>query len=76
MLSDGDIHAPWLTAPIEQRRATLSPGRDYPLPIVDHGAARNRTLTEFKSGYWAAKRTPPWDRGMNLRYDASQHSRI
>jgi len=48
MLSDGDIHAPWLTAPIEQRARNFVPGRDYPLPIVDHGAARNRTLTEFK----------------------------
>ncbi len=48
MLSDHDIHAPWLTSPVEQRSRNFEPGRDYPLPLVDHAAARTRTLAEYK----------------------------
>ena len=48
MLSDKDIHAPWLTSPVEQRARGFTPGVDYPLPIVDHGEARAATLAEFK----------------------------
>ncbi len=47
-LSNKDIHAPWLTSPIEQRARNFQPGRDYPLPIVDHAAARLATLAEYK----------------------------
>ena len=38
------IHAPWLASPVERASAGLALGRDYPLPIVDHGAARARAL--------------------------------
>ncbi len=47
-LSNRDIHAPWLTTPVEQRARDFVPGRDYPLPVVDHADARSATLTEFK----------------------------
>jgi deoxyribodipyrimidine photo-lyase len=47
-LSDKDIHAPWLTSPIEQRARGFTPGVDYPLPVVDHAEARAATLAEFK----------------------------
>ncbi len=48
MLSNKDIHAPWLTSLVEQRARNFTPGRDYPLPIVDHAKARERTLYEYK----------------------------
>ena len=41
------IHAPWLAAPLEQRLAGCVIGRDYPAPIVDHAAARAKTLERF-----------------------------
>ena len=47
-LSNKDIHAPWLTPPVEQRARHFVPGRDYPLPVVDHAEARMATLAEFK----------------------------
>jgi deoxyribodipyrimidine photo-lyase len=47
-LSNKDIHAPWLTSPIEQRARGFSPGVDYPLPVIDHAKAREATLAEFK----------------------------
>ncbi len=47
-LSDKDVHAPWLTSPVEQRAREFSPGVDYPLPVVDHAEARAATLAEFK----------------------------
>ncbi len=48
MLSNKDIHAPWLTSPVELRARGFAVGRDYPLPIVDHARAREATLAEFK----------------------------
>lgn len=41
------IHAPWLVAPeaLAQRGVVL--GTDYPLPVVDHDKARQRTLERF-----------------------------
>ncbi len=47
-LSNKDIHAPWLTPPVEQRARDFVPGRDYPLPVVLHAEARLATLAEFK----------------------------
>ena len=38
------IHEPWKMSPAEQLAAGVEIGRDYPAPIVDHGAARARTL--------------------------------
>jgi deoxyribodipyrimidine photo-lyase len=46
---DSRVHAPWEMAPIEQQAAGCVVGRHYPAPIVDHGAARQRTLARFKA---------------------------
>jgi deoxyribodipyrimidine photo-lyase len=43
-----DIHAPWLAAPEELADKGVALGRDYPLPIVDHGDARERTLQRYE----------------------------
>ncbi len=56
-LSNKDIHAPWLTPPVEQRARDFVPGRDYPLPVVDHAEARLATLAEFKRAL-GSKSTP------------------
>jgi deoxyribodipyrimidine photo-lyase len=41
------LHAPWLARPIDLLSANLSLPRDYPLPVVDHAAARERTLARY-----------------------------
>jgi deoxyribodipyrimidine photo-lyase len=38
------IHAPWQASPAELIRAGVGLGRNYPRPIVDHAAARQRAL--------------------------------
>ena len=43
------IHRPWLAPAEELTRAGLRLGEDYPMPIVDHGAARDRALAAFKA---------------------------
>jgi deoxyribodipyrimidine photo-lyase len=48
-LSNAHIHKPWL-APYElARHAKVELGRNYPLPIVDHAAARARALEAFRA---------------------------
>jgi deoxyribodipyrimidine photo-lyase len=42
------LHAPWLIPAAAQQASGFVPGRDYPLPIVDHAVARVRTLEMFK----------------------------
>jgi deoxyribodipyrimidine photo-lyase len=42
------IHAPWLARPALLEQAGVVLGRDYPLPVVDHEAARARTLARFR----------------------------
>lgn len=42
------IHRPWEMTPLEQRAAGCVLGQDYPAPIVDHGAARERTLAAYQ----------------------------
>ena len=46
-LSDKAIHAPWRALPMELQAAGLVLGKDYPLPVVDHAAARGRTLLRY-----------------------------
>jgi deoxyribodipyrimidine photo-lyase len=46
-LPDALIHAPWLARPVDLAAAGVVLGRDYPLPIVDHAAARERTLARY-----------------------------
>lgn len=41
------IHNPWQMPPDVQRKCGVVIGRDYPAPIVDHAAARLRTLAAF-----------------------------
>jgi deoxyribodipyrimidine photo-lyase len=43
------IHKPWLATPGELAAAGVKPGTTYPLPIVDHDAARKRALSAFAS---------------------------
>ncbi|MCB0115079.1 MAG: deoxyribodipyrimidine photo-lyase [Caldilineaceae bacterium] len=42
------IHAPWTMPAADQKRAKCHIGEDYPAPIVDHKAARQRTLDAYK----------------------------
>jgi hypothetical protein len=41
------IHAPWLARPVDLAAAGVEVGRDYPAPIVDHDAARAKTLARY-----------------------------
>ncbi|MCF8168909.1 MAG: DNA photolyase family protein [Rhodoferax sp.] len=41
------IHAPWLATASELAQAGVVLGRDYPHPLVDHAAARERTLQRY-----------------------------
>ncbi len=43
------IHAPWTMVPEQQCAAGVIIGRDYPAPVVEHAAARLRTLELFKA---------------------------
>ena len=46
-LDGAAIHAPWLAKSGVLERAGIVLGRDYPLPVVDHDAARLKTLARF-----------------------------
>jgi deoxyribodipyrimidine photo-lyase len=46
-LPDKLIHAPWTARPIDLQAAGVELGRDYPLPVVAHDAARTRTLERY-----------------------------
>ena len=46
-LSAKEIHAPWLLSPRRQREIGCVIGADYPAPIVEHAAARARTLARY-----------------------------
>lgn len=48
-IPDKFIHAPWKLRPADQATCSCVIGREYPLPIVDHAAAREKTLARFKS---------------------------
>ena len=43
------IHAPWKMNAAEQAACGVKIGRDYPAPVVDHAAARARTLARFEA---------------------------
>ncbi len=43
------IHAPWKMGAAEQAACGVRIGRDYPAPVVDHAAARARTLARFQA---------------------------
>lgn len=42
------IHAPWQLPPLLQQQTGFVPGRDYPLPLVDHAQAREQALELFQ----------------------------
>ena len=42
------IHEPWAMSPDVQAQAGCIIGQDYPQPLVDHAAARQRTLLAYK----------------------------
>ncbi len=46
---DEHIHEPWLMSHEDQVRCGCIIGRDYPAPIVNHAAARERALSAYKS---------------------------
>jgi len=46
-LSAKEIHAPWLVPTQRQHEAGCVIGTDYPPPIVDHAAARAKTLARY-----------------------------
>jgi len=46
-LAGKEVHAPWLLSPERQRQAGCVIGADYPPPVVDHAAARARTLARY-----------------------------
>lgn len=41
------VHAPWTMPPLLAADAGCAIGRDYPAPIVDHAAARERALAAY-----------------------------
>ncbi|MDB5884448.1 MAG: deoxyribodipyrimidine photo-lyase [Polaromonas sp.] len=41
------LHSPWLATPQEQLAADVTPGIDYPLPVVAHAEARALTLQRY-----------------------------
>ncbi|MDE2276775.1 MAG: FAD-binding domain-containing protein, partial [Burkholderiales bacterium] len=46
-LPDKLVHAPWLARPVDLAAAGLTLGTDYPLPVVQHEAARAATLARY-----------------------------
>lgn len=48
-LPDRWLHAPWTAPPEVLRAAGVRLGHDYPKPVVDHAAARDRALEALRS---------------------------
>ena len=46
-LPDKLIHAPWLARPVDLAAAGVTLGGNYPAPVVDHAAARLKTLERY-----------------------------
>ena len=47
-LTNEHIHAPWLASPLDLAAAGVVINDTYPAPIVDHAAARHRTLDTYQ----------------------------
>ncbi|MBP2297878.1 cryptochrome/photolyase family protein [Azospirillum picis] len=43
------IHQPWAAPAEVLRKAGVTLGKDYPHPVLDHGAARDRALTLYRT---------------------------
>ena len=48
-LAAEQAQAPWDAAPLDRAGAGVTPGEDYPEPIVDHGEARLRALAAYEA---------------------------
>jgi len=46
-LQGADLHAPWEAKPLALQAAGLTLGKDYPLPVVNHAEAREKTLARY-----------------------------
>ena len=46
-LSNKSIHGPWLAKPLELQAAGITLGSNYPQPVVQHDAARAKTLARY-----------------------------
>jgi deoxyribodipyrimidine photo-lyase len=46
-LEGADIHAPWEAKPMALQAAGISLGKDYPMPVVNHAEAREKTLARY-----------------------------
>lgn len=46
-LSKAALHAPWAARPLELQAAGVTLGHTYPLPIVQHDEARQKTLERY-----------------------------
>lgn len=46
-LQGADIHAPWDAKPLALHAAGVTLGKDYPLPVVNHAEAREKTLARY-----------------------------
>ncbi|MGD9945584.1 MAG: deoxyribodipyrimidine photo-lyase [Burkholderiaceae bacterium] len=58
-LPDALIHAPWQAAPEQLAAARVRLGHDYPMPVVDHDAARRATLQRYAVVKPDAANDPP-----------------
>jgi deoxyribodipyrimidine photo-lyase len=48
-LPDKFLHKPWASPATVLEKAGLKPGKTYPLPVVDHDAARERALATYRA---------------------------
>ena len=46
-LEGADLHAPWEAKPLALQAAGITLGKDYPLPVVNHAEAREKTLARY-----------------------------
>jgi deoxyribodipyrimidine photo-lyase len=46
-LEGADIHAPWSAKPLALQAAGITLGKNYPLPVVNHSEAREKTLARY-----------------------------
>ena len=46
-LPNAALHAPWLARPLELQAAGVQLESHYPLPVVEHDAARHKTLARY-----------------------------
>lgn len=47
-LPDEYLHEPWLMPAEIQRKTGFKPGRNYPLPLIDHAQVKERTLRAYQ----------------------------